>query len=233
MEGHIPRQLCRGEFCSCKACGGLYSSPQVKCVILCAQTITSLDFLGNIYFWCSCLFTTPQSHPIVGHMTGMIPWKSSPRFVTRSGGKEFSILSPLDCKNLRSCVPGFAWSPSAGENKRRSRKEKWWGSADGPVLGWNQAEASPSSACSIISGHPQEHLSFMLCFVYATSSWTSDTFKEKSANQLTSYSLWRLLCIYNQGNLKQTQNISRRMKGSQVIRLKEACPQPANLVMAC
>lgn len=57
-----------------------------------------------------------------------------------------------------------------------------------PVPGVNYAEASTSSALSIISGHKQEHHSFMFYFVYAISNWISDTFKKNSSDQFTSYS---------------------------------------------
>lgn len=64
MKALIFWEIGMGEFSSCKAYGDFYFSPQWKCVILCAQTITSSPaFLESIISGESCQFIIPQSHP--------------------------------------------------------------------------------------------------------------------------------------------------------------------------
>lgn len=95
MKDHILWQIDRGEFSSCRAYGDLHSSPQWKCAILCAQTITSsLTFWGTSISGGSC--NLPPHNPIPQsdrHMISMSQSNSSSGFVIRSGGKELSFLS--------------------------------------------------------------------------------------------------------------------------------------------
>ena len=137
-KGHIPWQLGRGEFSSCKAYGGFNSSPQWKCVILCAQTITSsLAFLENIYFWWELpiyylsisphRWTHDQYEPIriflqISHKI----WRERASLPLRS----------LDYKNIGYWIPGVSWSPSAGENKAKTREKQKWEMMREPWFAW-------------------------------------------------------------------------------------------------
>ena len=93
-EGSYPLQLSGGEFSSCKAYGGFYSSPHGKCVILCVRTITSsLSLLENIFLVGATKFIVPQSYHTGGHVTSMSQPESFYRFLRRSGGTGLSFLS--------------------------------------------------------------------------------------------------------------------------------------------
>lgn len=138
LKGHIPRQLGRGEFSSCKAYGGFYSSPQRKCVILCAQTITSsLAFLENIYFW----WELPIYYPSIPHHRRTHDQYEPIRIflqISHEIWRERASLPlrSLDCKNTGSWIPGVSWSPSAGENKAKSRVKQKWEMMTEPWFSW-------------------------------------------------------------------------------------------------
>lgn len=188
------------------------------CYFMCSAYHLLSYFLGNIYFWWElpiyCLTIPPHSWTHDQYESIKIfLWVCDKIW----RGKAFFPLWSWSCKNL-----GFLESHGVRQSlertvldTERSRNERWC------ACSW--ACASPTSALSIISGHKRECCSFMFYFVYASSHWTSDTFKEKSSDQFTSYSE---VCM---STTTWTSNKFKKYPGewkNWILRLKEACLNP-------
>lgn len=194
------------------------------CYFMCSAYHLLSYFLGNIYFWWElpiyCLTIPPHSWTRDQYESIKIfLWVCDKIW----RGKAFFPLWSWGCKNL-----GFLESHGVRQSlertvldTERSRNERWC------ACSW--ACASPTSSLSIISGHKRERCSFMFYFVYASSHWTSDTFKEEFWP--IHFLLWSLH-VYNYLNIKQIQKISRRMKelDSQT---QGSLPQPNSFLTTC